>query len=130
MDALREMYAKVEKLDKEIAESDHKIGLCSVCRQLLETKIEHQNKMIRLREYWMGRIERRKVLEDFLQSKAAERKAKDEAEREAEEEAARKAGRKPAEEAERKAKEEAENAAKRRPIAKSNIAQKPRTREI
>ena len=121
MDALREMYAKVEKLDKEIAESDDKIGLCSVCRQLLETKIEHQNKMIRLREYWMGRIERRKVLEDFLQSKAAERKAKEEAERKAEEEAGREAA----------AKEEADKAATRRPIAKSALLlKKPRTREI
>ena len=131
MDAVREMYAKVDELDKEIAEHDDNIR---VCRELLETKIENQNTMVQQRKFWLDRIAYHRMLDEYLRSKAAERKAQEEAERKAEEEAAREAARKPAEEAERKAEEEeeeAENAAKRRPIAKSNIARKkPRTREM
>ena len=90
----------------------------------MEAKIENQNKLIQMREYWLVRIDRHKMLTNYLQSKADERKAKEEAERKVEEEARR-------EEVERKAKEEAENARKRRPIANSSISSKqPRTREI
>ena len=124
MDALKEMYAKVEKLDKEIEESDGKVQLCRTCRELMETKIENHNRLIQQREYWLERIDHHKMLNNYLQSKADERKAKEEAERKAEEEARREAAHKTAEEAERKAKEEAENARKRRPIAKSSIFSK------
>ena len=117
MDAVREMYAKVDELDKEIAEHDDNIR---VCRELLETKIENQNTMVQQRKFWLDRIAYHRMLDEYLRSKAAERKAQEEAERKAEEEAAREAS----------AKEEADNAAKRRPSAKSAIARKKqRTRE-
>ena len=117
MDALREMHAKVEELDKEIAEYDDSIR---VCRELLETKIENQNTMVQQRKFWLDRIAYHRMLDEYLRSKAAERKAQEEAERKAEEEAAREAS----------AKEEADNAAKKRPTAKTAIARKkPRTRE-
>ena len=117
MDALREMYAKVDELDKEIAEYDDSIR---VCRELLETKIENQNTMVQQRKFWLDRIAYHRMLDEYLRSKAAERKAQEEAERKAEEQAAREAS----------AKEEADNAVKRRPTAKSAIARKkPRTRE-
>ena len=117
MDAVREMYAKVDELDKEIAEYDDNIR---VCRELLETKIENQNTMVQQRKFWLDRIAYHRMLDEYLRSKAAERKAQEEAERKAEEQAAREAS----------AKEEADNAAKKRPTAKSAIARKkPRTRE-
>ena len=125
MEALKEMYAKVEKLDKEIAESDDKVQLCRTCRELMETKIENQNKLMQQREYWLERIDQHKMLTNitnYLQSKADERKAKQEAKRKAEEEEAA---------PEASAEEEADKAATTRPIAKVNIARKkPRTREI
>ena len=121
MDALKEMYAKVEKLDKEIEESDGKVQLCRTCRELMETKIENHNRLIQQRKYWLERIDHHKMLNNYLQSKADERKAKEKAERKAEEEAAREAS----------AKEEADNAAKKRPTAKTAIARKKqRTRDI
>ena len=117
MDAVREMYAKVDELDKEIAEYDDNIR---VCRELLETKIENQNTMVQQRKFWLDRIAYHRMLDEYLRSKAAERKAQEEAERKAEEQAAREAS----------AKEEADNAAKKRPTAKTAIARKkPRTRE-
>ena len=122
MEALKEMYAKVEKLDKELEEAFGKVQLCRTCRELMETKIENQNKLIQQREYWLERIDRHKMLTNYLQSKADERKAKEEAERKAEEEAAREASAKV---------EAAREALKRRPIAKSGLLRKkPRTREI
>ena len=117
MDAVREMYAKVDELDKEIAEYDDNIR---VCRELLETKIENQNTMVQQRKFWLDRIAYHRMLDEYLRSKAAERKAQEEAERTAEEQAAREAS----------AKEEADNAAKKRPTAKTAIARKKqRTRE-
>ena len=117
MDAVREMYAKVDELDKEIAEYDDNIR---VCRELLETKIENQNTMVQQRKFWLDRIAYHRMLDEYLRSKAAERKAQEEAERKAEEQAAREAS----------AKEEADNAAKKRPTAKTAIARKKqRTRE-
>ena len=117
MDAVQEMYAKVDELDKEIAEYDDNIR---VCRELLETKIENQNTLVQQRKFWLDRIAYHRMLDEYLRSKAAERKAQEEAERKAEEQAAREAS----------AKEEADNAAKKRPTAKTAIARKKqRTRE-
>ena len=118
MDALREMYAKVDEFEKEIAYYDH---ITRVCAELVDAKIECQNKLIQKRQYWLERIDRHEMLPHYLQSKADERKAKEEAERKPEEEAGREAA----------AKEEADKAATRRPIAKSALLlKKPRTREI
>ena len=110
MEALKEMYAKVEKLDKELEEAFGKVQLCRTCRERMETKFLNQNKLMQQREYWLERIDQHKMLTN--------RKAEEEAERKAEEEAAFAAARTPAEEAERKAKkakEEAEDAAKEAP---------------
>ena len=133
MEGLKELYAKVDKLDKELEEASHgKTKLCKNCGELMATRTVHQNKLMMEREYWLDKIDQHKMLVNL--TNFLERNAKEEAERKAEkEDAAFAAARTPAEEAERKAKkakEEAEDAAKRRPIAKSNIAQKPRTREI
>ena len=118
MKELKEMYAKVHKLNQEIEESDQ---LCRTAIEQLQLKNENHNRLIQQRKYWLERIEHHKMLTNYLQSKADERKAKEEAERKAEEEAAREAS----------AKEEADNATKRRPSAKSAIARKkPRTRGI
>ena len=115
MEALKEMYAKVGWFDKKIEECDQKVQLCRTCREKVDANIEIQNKLIQQRQYWLDRIGNHKDLVDYLQSKADERKAKEEAKRKAEEEAAFAAARTPAEEAERKAKEEAEDAAKEAP---------------
>ena len=121
MKELKEMYAKVHKLNQEIEESDQ---LCRTAIEQLQLKNENHNRLIQQRKYWLERIDHHKMLTNYLQSKADERKAKEEAERKAEEEARLEAAHKTAEEAERKAKEEAENARKRRPIAKSSIFSK------
>ena len=121
MEALKEMYAKVGWFDKKIEECDQKVQLCRTCREKVDANIEIQNKLIQQRQYWLDRIGNHKDLVDYLQSKADERKAKEEAKRKAEEE----------EEAVREAsaEEEADKAATTRPIAKVNIARKmPRTR--
>ena len=131
MEALREMYAKVEWFDKKIEECDQRVQLCRTCRVTVDENSKIKNKLTQQRQYWLDRIDKHEMLTNYLQSKADERKAKEEAKRKAEEEAAFAAARTPAEEAERKAKEEAEDATKRRPIAKINIARKmQRTREI
>ena len=114
MKELKEMYAKVHKLNQEIEESDQ---LCRTAIEQLQLKNENHNRLIQQRKYWLERIDHHKMLTNYLQSKADERKAEEEAERKVEEEARR-------EEVERKAKEEAENATKRRPIAKSSIFSK------
>ena len=123
MEALKEMYAKVGWFDKKIEECDQKVQLCRTCREKVDANIEIQNKLIQQRQYWLDRIGNHKDLVDYLQSKADERKAKEEAKRKAEEE----------EEVapEASAEEEADKAATRRPIAKSALLlKKPRTREI
>ena len=116
MEALKEMYAKVEKLDKELEEAFGKVQLCRTCRERMETKFLNQNKLMQQREYWLERIDQHKMLTNV--TNYLQRKAEEEAERKAEEEAAFAAARTPAEEAERKAKkakEEAEDAAKEAP---------------
>ena len=85
MARLQELYAKVDKMDKEIAELDEGIR---ICKELMETKIENQKLLVQQRKYWTDRIAYHEQLQEYLQSKAAERKAKEEAERKAEEEAA------------------------------------------
>ena len=113
MEALKELYAKVEKLDKELEE----VKLCRNCGELMATRVENQNKLMQEREYWLGKIDQHKMLVNL--TNFLERNAKEEAERKAEkEDAAFAAARTPAEEAERKAKkakEEAEDAAKEAP---------------
>ena len=49
MEALREMYAKVGWFDEKIAECDDKVQLCRTCRELVDAKIENQNKLIQQR---------------------------------------------------------------------------------
>ena len=120
MEALREMYAKKEYYDKKIEECDQRVQLCRTCREKVDANSEIKNRLTEQRHYWLYRIDKHEMLTNYLQSKADERKAKEEAKRKAEEEEAA---------PEASAEEEADKAATTRPIAKSNIARKmPRTR--
>ena len=118
MEGLKELRAKVDKLDKELEEAFHgKPKFCKDCGEMIATRVSKQNRLMQEREYWLEKIDNYKMVVNM--TKYLERKAKEEAERKAEEEdAAFAAARTPAEEAERKAKkakEEAEDAAKEAP---------------
>ena len=103
MEALKELYAKVEKLDKELEEAFGKVKLCKDCGELLATRAVNQHKLMMEREYWLDKIDQHKMLVNL--TNFLERNAKEEAERKAEkEDAVFAAARTPAEEAERKAK--------------------------
>ena len=125
MEALREMYAKVEWFDKKIEECDQRVQLCRTCRVTVDENSEIKNKLTQQRQYWLDRIDKHEMLTNYLQSKADERKSKEEAKRKAEEEEEEEEEAAP----EASAEEEADKAATTRPIAKVNIARKmPRTR--